>query len=248
MGCIINHTRGTKIVLTKSSQVCKAKPITNIFTRGAWRDSRCFLIGGGFSLKDFDFNLIKNELTIGVNKSFTKFSTTINYAMDPRFYDMVTYASKQDSKYGDLHKRWLEYKGVKVFLKASRKFTLDSSVYYVNALDKKAVSFDLSKGIYSGSNSGFGALMLACCLGCKKIGLLGFDMKVDEKRNKTHFHEGYLHQDIKNMQRKLDSFAKCFNEFAPSFKKIGIDIFNLCEDSKLSCFPKITIDEFLKNS
>jgi len=248
MGFIINHTRSTKIVLTKSSQVCKAKPIVEAPGIREWKGKRCFIIGGGPSLENFNFDLISTELTIGVNKSFIKFPTTLNYSMDPRFYDMVTYASKQDSKYGDLHKRWLEYKGVKVFLKASRKFTLDSSVYYVNALDKKAVSFDLSKGIYSGSNSGFGALMLACCLGCKKIGLLGFDMKVDEKRNKTHFHEGYLHQDIKNMQRKLDSFAKCFNEFAPSFKKIGIDIFNLCEDSKLSCFPKITIDEFLKNS
>jgi len=248
MGFTINHTRSTKIVLTKSSQVCKANPITNIFTSGAWQGKRCFIIGGGPDLIGFDFSILNGEHVIGINKSFQYYPSEILVCMDPRFYDMVTYASKRDPKYGDLHKRWLDYKGVKVFLRTSRKFTFDPSVYYVNALDKKAVSFDLSKGLYPGNNSGFFALMLATALGCKKIGLLGYSMRVDEKRSKTHFHEGYLHQDIKNMQRKLDSFAKCFNEFAPSFKKIGIDIFNLCEDSKLSCFPKITIDEFLKNS
>ena len=245
MGILIKHNRSTRVIPIKRA-VCRARCITKILPTGAWKGKTCFLIGGGPSLKDFDFDLIKNELTIGVNKSFTTFSTTVNYAMDARFFDMVTYAQKVEWR--ELHQQWLEYKGIKVFLRRSKKFKFDDSIYTVNGLNKKALSFDLSKGIWGGNNSGFGALTLAIGLGAIRIGLLGFDLKVQGKgkKLKTHWHDGYKFLSKKSFQSKLDNFRTCFEEFAPTIAQQNVEIVNLNFDSALNCFPKDSLENFFK--
>ena len=255
MGFLINHnklkrnriirTRPTNLRLNQN-MTCKAPHITEKLPNGSWKRKTCFLLGGGPSLKDFDFNLIKDYLTIGVNKSFTKFPTTITYAMDARFHDMVTYAKKDEWK--KLHQQWLEYKGIKVFARRSKKFKFDESVYIVDSLPNKTVSFDLKKGIYSGNNSGFGALMLAIGLGATKIGLLGYDLKVQGEggKIKTHFHEGYKFQSKSSFQSKLNKFRMCFEEFSSVITKQNISVVNLNLDSALECFPKNSIENFLK--
>jgi len=250
MGFVIKHNKSTSIIPTKS-MVCKAHNITSILSSGAWEGKRCFLLGGSPFLKDFDFNLIENELTIGVNKSFIKFPCMINYAMDVRFYDMVSYSSKKDIKKNNLHQEWIAYEGIKVFPRRSPKFVFDDSVYVVNSLSNKALSFDLEKGIWLGNNSGFGALMLAICLGCKEIGLLGYSMMVDTKNKKTHWHNGYENQGFDSFQRKLDRFRVCFEEFASTIVQQGINVVNLVEkseDSKLTCFSKDSLKNFLRKS
>jgi len=249
MGFTINQSKlkRNRIVRTKPTNlrsnrnmVCKAHHITEILPIGSWKDKTCFILGGGPSLKDFDFNLIKNYPTIGVNKSFTKFPTTINYAMDTRFYSLVTT--------GDLQQEWLNYKGIKLFLKRSTKFKFDGSVYVVSNLDKKALSLDLSKGVWGGNNSGFGALMLACALGATWIGLLGYDLKVQKKQKgiETHWHGGYGFGRVQSFQSKLDKFRVCFEEFSSVIAQQGIEVVNLNLDSALDCFPKDSIENFLK--
>jgi len=242
MGITIKHNRGTKIILSKEVD-CKAKSITSILSSTSWKDKKCFILGGGPSLTHFDFNLIKDELTIGVNKSFTRFSCTINYGMDMGFYDKLTYSYSSDSRLIKLHQQWLEYSGIKVFLKRPR-FKLDSSVYVVNDIKEKTLSFDLEKGIYGGNNSGFGALMLAITLGATKIGLLGYDLKVDNQAKKTHWHSGYIHQRFDTMQSKLDKFKMPFNEFSEAIVQQGIEVINLNPDSALNCFPFGTLEDF----
>jgi len=244
MGYLLAHSRGTRVISTNLSAVCRANLITSIFSSGIWQGKKCFLLGGGPSLIHFDYNLVKDYPTIGINKTFTVFSPTINYAMDTRFYDMVTYGSMQDESIRKLRKKWGEYKGVKLFLRRSSKFRFDSSVYYVDALPEKALSFNLDKGIWPGNNSGFGALMLAIALGCKRIGLLGYDLKVITGR--THWHNGYPGQDVRSLQRKLDKFIMCFEEFADCIKSHNIEVVNLNPESKLECFPKGTLRSFLE--
>lgn len=243
MGIIVKHRKGPLIVPVKHRR-CKASNITTILPTGAWKNKTCFLLGGGPSLKTFDFNLIKHELTIGINKSFIRFPTTINYAMDKRLYDMVTYA--QNIEWKVLRQQWLAYKGIKVFVKHSVKHVYDESVYLVDWISKKSLSFDLKKGIYGGNNSGFGALALAIALGAKKIGLLGYDLKtkVAQGRIETHWHDGYSFQSKRHYQPKLDKFRMCFEEFAPAIAEAGIEVINLNPDSTLKCFPMGNMETF----
>lgn len=245
MGVFVKHNKSTQVIPIKRVP-CKARYITDVLPTGVWKDQTCFLIGGGPSLINFDFSLIKDFPTIGTNKTFTKYSSTIVYAMDERFYSMVTYAQKAEWK--KLHQQWLEYKGIKVFARRSRKFKFDESVYVVNSLSNKTMSFDLKKGIYSGNNSGFGALMLAIGLGTTRIGLLGYDLKVQGKDGgiKTHFHEGYEYQSKSSFQSKLNAFRMCFEEFSSVIAQQGVEVINLNLDSALECFPKEDIKTFLR--
>ena len=245
MGVSIPHSKSAKVISVKSA-ICKALYITDILSSDSWKDRRCFLIGGGPSLSSFDFSLIEDELTIGINKSFVKFPTTINYAMDMGWYDRISDSCSTDTERIKLHQQWLDYKGIKVFLKRPR-FKLDTSVYVIDDTKKKTLSFDLKNGIFGGNNSGFGALMLAIALGATKIGLLGYDMGVDSKDKKTHWHNGYQNQRFDSMQGKLDKFKTCFEESALLINSTEIKVINLNPNSGLDCFSKESLEYFLKN-
>jgi hypothetical protein len=245
MGVMIRHNKSTRIVAA-SEKICLARSISEVLSSSSWKGERCFLIGGGPSLKNFNFDCLRGELTIGINKAFTRFSPTINYGMDMGFYDKVMYDAPTDPERVKLHQQWLGYKGIKAFLRR-RNFKLDSSVYVVEDLGKeKVLSFDLKRGIFGGNNSGFGALMLAIALGATKIGLLGYDMKVDKRNKKTHWHSGYREQKFDSMQNKLDKFQIYFNVFASTIAKEGITVVNLSPDSNLDCFEKDSLGNFLK--
>lgn len=247
MGCTVVHTKGAKVIPTRSSVKCRAKHITEVLPSGAWNGRRCFIIGGGPSLKHFDYSVLDNELVIGVNKAFIVYPARITYAMDLRFYDILSHPPKHDKGARELHSKWLEYKGIKLFLRTSRKVKFDPTVYYVDSLKKKAVSYNLVQGLYGGNNSGFGALALAIALGCRKIGLLGFDLSVDKKKKRSHWHKGYPGQTLLDLPKKLESFAKCFEEFAPTIKQQRIKVVNLNPGSKLQCFSKMKVHDFLQS-
>jgi hypothetical protein len=123
----------------------------------------------------------------------------------------------------------------------------NENVYYVPDLGRVGISFDLGMGIYKGNNSGCGALMLAVALGCTKIGLLGYDFKVQED-GKTHCHSGYRDTTINKFQGRLDNFRGCMEEIGPLISELNVLVYNLNPDSALQCFEKITWDEFQKLS
>jgi len=244
MGYTVNHSKLSPRV-PREDKGCLAPNISTILPSGVWAGKRCFILCGGPSLEGFDFSQIQSELTIGVNKSFASFSSTICYAMDQRFYDSVTFPNRKDSKSIELHNQWVSYRGIKVFLKHPGKWTFDPSVYVVKDIQKRLLSFDVEAGIFPGNNSGFGALMLAVALGATKIYLLGCDMKVDKERKRTHFHDGYSHQRIEKLENVLPKFAEEFVRFSDVIREHGISVVNLNMDSALDCFPKENIRNIL---
>ena len=215
----------------------KVKFLSKVVQSGSWKGRRCFLIGGGPSLKCFKPARIENELTIGINKSIIKFNPTINYSMDIKFHDSLLTLDSTDPEGMLIKERWNNYKGIKVFLRLTPKQLYMQEVYLVEKIHKRTISFDLDKGIYPGGNSGFGALMLAIALGANPIYLLGYDLKTTE--NRTHWHNGYPHQDsVEVFSKKLDKYKRCFERYAPKIAEKGVDVINLNLESNLECFSK----------
>lgn len=137
----------------------------------------------------------------------------------------------------------MAYQGIKVFLHHSEKDRFGQGIYYVGNIEQKAISFDLEKGIHGGNNSGCGALMLAVALGCKKIGLLGYDLKIRDGR--THWHDGYG-CDLKGVIKSLKDFQERIDEIGPMILSLGIKVVNLSPDSALQSFPRSDIRTFLE--
>jgi len=222
---------------------CKAKKLLEVLTPNSWSGELCFIIGGGPSLQGFNFKLLSKYKTIGINKAFQEFNSTINYAMDYNFFDMVQYTRDPRQPNYKLHQKWLAYPGIKLFLRHDHTMIFTEGIYYVDELGIKMISYDLDKGIYPGNNSGFGALMVAIALGCRKIALLGYDFVT--QGSKTHWHEGYSKQDLKSVQNNLISYRKAIDEFGPVILDMGIEVYNLNPSSALKSFPHIDLNTFI---
>jgi len=245
MSNLINHSHGTSVVKVKPvNGRCLAKKITDVLPSNSWAGQTCFILGGGPSLEGFDYRQIVGFHTIGINKTFQSFSVEVNYAMDYNFFDLVQYnnVNPRDPEY-KLHQEWLAYSGIKLFIRHDHTYRFCEGIYFVDEITRKEICFDLNVGLYPGNNSGMGALMLAVALGCKRIGLLGYDFKV--QGSKTHWHSGYANQDKKSFVVNLDKFRTCIEEFAPTILEMGIEVVNLSSDSSLQIFPKSSIKTFL---
>ena len=133
-----------------------------------------YIIGGGPSLKNFDFKTLIGKKTIAINKAIVYHPTaSILYWTDGRFY--TWFKNEVDS-----------YKGLKFTLKPHSQYTHD-----INVL-RKGKPYGLEddpQTLSHGFNSGYAAINLSYHLGAKRIVLLGFDMTNDGTQ--THFHDGY---------------------------------------------------------
>lgn len=225
-----------KIIPRKKLEM-KAREITDVFSSGQFEGQKCLIVAGGPSLDRIHPKEVTGPFVIGVNKAFIKYNVDLNYSMDCTFYDLVSNQSNTE-----LYRLWKEYKGHKVFLRLNQRYKFDSDILWIRPLGFKAISFVLGKGIYPFNNSAGGATMLAIALGFRKIGLLGVDLCFFGK--KTHFHDGYEHQDPRSLERKFLKFKAGWEEFASAFKEEKIEVFNLSGESKLECFPKISLEKF----
>ena len=201
--------------------------LSDVLQDGAWKGQRCFIVGGGASLKDFDFSQLRNELVIGVNRAFERVDCAINFAMDHELYEWI-----MSGKLGDVAREKFEnFKGLPVWLDTVG-YDYPQGVYIVHQVPRAKMSYSLKDGIRSGSNSGFGALGIALCLGANPIYLLGFDMAGKDGKQ-TWWHNGYPEM---QSSRVYPVFKNDFVGIAKEIKEKNIKVINLNSKSNMKCF------------
>lgn len=246
MPFLVRQSDGRTIMENKqiSYNRCYAnsKKIIDRFHTDQWKGESCVIIGGGESLKGFDFTRLKSKKTIGVNRVFEVFDCDILYFMDSVFYRNIVEGKMDTFTQYNISGRWKEFPGVKVSLTPMNCSIYAHGVHVVRRLAEMQLSRDLKKGIYGGNNSGVGALMLAAVLGANPIYLLGFDMKVEES---THWHGGYPHTNKESLTSRLESYRKNFEEVASLFENACIKVVNLNPDSGLRCFEFDSVERVL---
>jgi len=210
---------------------------------GSWKGKPCVVIGGGPSLRQFDWSLLQGWLTIGVNRVYEKHDPTIIFSMDKRFFNWTV----TEVQYGaEAKKKFLESKALKVWRwTPGRVFPSDILIVkdYVNySKAYYAISPSLKLGIGHGNNSGYSAMNVAVCLGAKPIYLLGFDLKVSD--GKKHWHDGHPRN---QPEKVLSNFKLSFEKARPKLKKIGAEVINVVVDSpsqtELKSYPIKTVKE-----
>jgi len=216
--------------------------VVDKFTNDQWKGNPCFIIGGGESLKGFDFSLLKDRKTIGVNRAFEVFDADVLYFMDCPFYREIIDGKMDTFTQSNIKDRWKMFPGIKVSLTPMNSSIFEKGVYVIRRLEEKKISRDLHTGMYGGNNSGTGALMLAAILGASPIYLLGFDFKIKES---THWHSGYPHTNKESLSSRFISYRKNLVEVAPLFEKAYIKVVNLNPDSSLRCFEFDTVERVL---
>lgn len=212
------------------------KRIADVLSEGEWRDRRCFIIGGGESLRGFDFNRLAGELTIGINKSFLYYDPTLQFFSDPNFYDLVT---KDES----FLVYWQALQGYKVCVASMEEHRVQPDVYLIRRSFELVLPQSFNEGINVWNNSGYGALVLAYLLGASPIYLLGFDMKCVHS---THWHCGYAGQTVEKQGPRMHAFMMPFNYTYQQFAEAGTEVINLNPNSALTCFKFDEVTSILR--
>jgi len=215
--------------------------LSEVLPEGSWKGRSCFIVGGGPSLRQFDFSLLDGRLSIGINRAFERFWPTILFAMDVRVLNWI-----RQGLYGEAcRQRFEEYQGLKVWcLLYGAK--LPDDVYIVKAFGNFLTSqrqwgTSYAQGLGTGNNSGYAALNLAFILGADPIYLLGYDMKHEGDR--SHWHGGHP---IKQTVEQVESFRLHFYRAYRKLRDAGRTVINLNPDSALPRFPKKSWKEALE--
>lgn len=180
----------------------------------------CVLIGGGSSLKDFNFDSLQDSYCdiVAINRSiesvpFAEYLFTADRTFVTEHYDLIEKQRSTEFVFANPYHP-VTFNGFKTTLTR-----LPSYIPFSYHMD--AVAFK--------DNSGYAALNWAV-LRYDTVYLLGYDMKPG------HFHSGYRHSIAEKNTYMYVDWAKSFNDNAEYFLRKA-NIINLNKESNITSFP-----------
>jgi hypothetical protein len=195
-----------------------------------WQTEPTFIVGGGPSLRGFQFWRLGGRQVMGVNRAMFDAPCQVGVSIDRQF---VTGYAAQLSAFGLARALYLA-------LGEDRHDLPDvpCAIFLKSRGDAPGLSLDPGM-VHRGSTSGYCALNVAVLLGARRIVLLGYDYTPD-----GHYHDGYPWQ-RRAFDMSMPAWAHHYEAAAEHCKRIGVEVINASPTSMLTCFPKMTIDEAL---
>lgn len=199
----------------------------------------------GPSLKDFDFNLLRDKgYIIAVNDAgnYVPFADAW-FTLDPwgltgkqlpskEFTGQLISAVPED--YGLIDARSAPHR-VRINPNVSYLHRIPFHTYYdVKTNDYLTWGLNEDTGSINTGNSGYGALNLAYHMRPKRIYLFGCDAT-----------RGYFFDEAK-ATRSLNHLPLIFRSTLPQLEKAGIEVINASPLSKIDCFKKYTLNTAIK--
>lgn len=202
-----------------------------------WQNATAVCVAAGPSLTKADVDHVRGRAkVIVVNRSLEIAPwADVWYACDARFFKWVARGE------GD----WKSVKAVAdAYHGPTFSLALESKRWRpdVKVLGKgstQGLSLDPAK-LCLGGNSGYQALNLAVLLGATRILLLGYDMGVNSK-GKQHWHADHPN----TMRSPYQTFLNNFPTIVAPLKTAGIEVVNCSRDTRLTCFPRTSIEDAL---
>jgi hypothetical protein len=223
----LKRNREQKRVINEKIQTSYKKPqekYNYVPIPKIWENETVYIIGGGASLKGFNFSRLAGKKVIALNKAYQYYENCdVLYWTDSRFY--VWY------------KKEIDRLSCLKFTPARHNKDLAPDVSIVRISGERKMDFENNNMISSGNNSGFGAIGLAYKLGARKIFLLGYDMGFTN--GQSHFHDGY--DLVKAKEHIYKTMLKTFVDNSEVIKKY-VEIYNVNPQSELRCFKFCTMD------
>lgn len=196
-----------------------------------WTDQSCYIIGGGPSLKEFDWNVLRDKNVIGCNAAFYL------------GVDIVPYTIFGDGVFLKQHRtglnKYSEEGGI-VITNSRLVDRLDIPEYL--KVMKKIEKGMIKDGLGWNANTGAAAINLALLFGASPIYLLGYDMQLSPE-GKKNFHDAYSDQAKTEVySRFLKGMFAVAKDLRDKFP--GKEVINLEDDtSALKVFPKQSLKE-----
>ena len=218
---------------------------------------RCFIIGNGPSLNLTALELLKDEVTFGVNGIFLKSQDT---GFRPTFYVVEDHLVAEDRK-----EAINKFKGsTKLFpINLAYCFDEDEDTIFYDHRPRKSYpdgydfSTDASECTYTGCTVTFSCMQLAYHLGFKNIYLIGVDcsydipedVKVDKEYDTetldmdsddvNHFHPDYFGKGYRWHDPQVNKMRDAYREARRVCNETGINMYNATVGGKLEVFPRV---------
>lgn len=190
-----------------------------------------FLIGGGPSLRGFDFEQLGLLPTIGCNQAFL---------LGPEICKVCIF--------GD-YKFWAHFaRPLSDFTGwvASPRHTMTKQADWIHFFERQDEGLSKSKLAWN-ANTGAAAINLALILGASRVFLLGYDCCMDSensaKPESTHWHDKRI--EVPQPQH-YERFLNGFRQVAVALPVVfpGRQVFNVSNGmSRIDCFPFLTFED-----
>lgn len=208
--------------------------ITEVFHPKSLSEApRVWIVGGGPSLKNFDWNLLSGEVVIGANRAFEMPNVGICVTIDPLFERL----SVNGDLGHDQREAWRKYPGIKIYAAHNEEPRSHDVILAPRARKDDTMPPKLGN-IGKASNSGYAALKVAWAMGAKKIYCLGFDMG-GINGMQAWFHDGYPEVFTDSL---YSEYREEMNAAAPHLAADGVEV-TICGPTALTAFPTITLAE-----
>ena len=217
-------------------------------TEHAWEGQPAYLIGGGPSLKSFDWSLLTNKPNvIVVNRAFVEVPTaSVFFTEDARF--LLRFPK-------EFSKEWAAFQGLKVWHCLNEaeipevKAAVPDLHVILNKRQDKHWSRSFADGLSYSSNSMVGAINIACLLGADPIFLLGVDCRSGELRM-DNYHDSYKSDPMWEVgSNAADQFKSDFENWVHIHTKDRniVNLINPDYESRVECWPKVNWKDVLKS-
>lgn len=201
-----------------------------------WKGQDAYIIGGGDSLRSFEWGLIKGKHTIACNAGFILGSEIVEIVL---FGDWTWWEEIGED-------RLPEFGGIVVGCcpkldKQQRTVKVPDWLNVMSRYSGDGLAPPHSGKLAWFGNTGAMAVNLALALGARRVFLLGFDMRLGND-GAVNWHD-VRHE--KGFAEVYPPFIKRFGRLAASLGDVypGCEVINVNDNSNLNVFPTIPVRE-----
>jgi hypothetical protein len=226
--------------------------------RNCHRGDRAFVLGNGPSLCVDDLSQLEGEITFASNNIYLAFDST---SWRPTYY------SVSDVLVAENNRQEITALNLPKFFGSSVRQTLGNAndVTWLRELPtaKPNFSTDCSVGVHGGYSVVYHQLQLALHMGIREIYLIGLDFSFDVPETTgeecihgeilkgrgevNHFHKDYRKPGETWTMPRLDQQRQAFIRARATCLANHCRILNASRETCLSVFPRVDLDQLLKN-
>ena len=202
-----------------------------------WKGQEAFIIGGGPSLRDFDWSLLRGKNTIGCNNAFRLGPDICKICL---FVDRKFIFSDRKRKREGFYKELSKFPN---WVVTNDRQLQTCKEPWLKWMPRKTKGLHYDALGYN-KNCGASAINLALLLGATTIYLLGIDMHLDGEGN-PNWHTHLIDKPDSSVYKRMLTLFNCISDDLPK-KFPGCKVFNVNKNSDLNVFPKLDPDIFWK--
>ena len=186
-----------------------------------WDDAPVYIVGGGPSLRGFDFDCLRGRRVLAVNEALV----CLSFPPDAVFSLDNNWARHRCSEMSC-------FRGEK-FLAVQEDYWqyVDQSATMLRRVRMPGLSEDPG-AVHICGTSGYGALNLAYLKRAREVFLLGFDMDGGHWHPEPGWGGGI----------PLEPWASAFDAALPKLNRAGVKVWNCSPRSKITAFEKIGLE------